>query len=314
MFKRLNNLFHSTKRFMAIELESVSAAEKLVASLGGAIGITLIAFISFQFTGASGAALIVPSMGASAVLVFAIPHGKLSQPWPLIGGSLVSAIIGVTCYKFIPDPYIAGGIAVGAAIGVMHLLGCIHPPGGATALVAVIGGPAITDLGYDYVVMPILLNVMIIFIIAIVFNSIFPWRRYPAAAMMRFTERQQQNDENQINVVDKQSIENALADMDLVMDVTLEDLQRVIQLSLSHASKQKLTTQQIKLNHFYTNGRHGPEWSVRRIIDESESTDAKKDMVIFRVVEGQGFNSADSCTREEFVRWVAREVFPNKIE
>ncbi|MCK5334967.1 MAG: HPP family protein, partial [Gammaproteobacteria bacterium] len=89
MFKRLNNLFHSTKRFMAIELESVSAAEKLVASLGGAIGITLIAFISFQFTGASGAALIVPSMGASAVLVFAIPHGKLSQPWPLIGGSLV---------------------------------------------------------------------------------------------------------------------------------------------------------------------------------------------------------------------------------
>ena len=314
MFKLLINLVYKIIRFMAIELDSVSNAEKMVASLGGAIGITLIAFISYQFTGASGAALIVPSMGASAVLVFAIPHGKLSQPWPLIGGSLVSAIIGVSCYKLIPDPYLAGGLAVGAAIGVMHLLGCIHPPGGATALVAVIGGPAITDLGYHYVVIPILLNVLIIFIIAIVFNSFFPWRRYPAAAMMRFTDQQQQTDQSITNVVGKQSIENALADMDLVMDVTLEDLQRVIQLSLAHASKQKLTPQQIKLDHFYTNGRHGPEWCVRRIIDESVSSDPKNDMVIYRVVEGQRFNSADSCRREEFAHWAAREVFPNETE
>lgn len=312
MFKRFINLFYNVKRFMAIELESVSAAEKMVASLGGAIGITLIAFISYQFTGASGSALIVPSMGASAVLVFVVPHGKLSQPWPLIGGSLVSAFIGVTCYKFIPDPYLGGGLAVGLAIGMMHLLGCIHPPGGATALVAVIGGPVITDLGYLYVFIPILLNVIIIFIIAIIFNGFFPWRRYPASAMMRFTDQQQQTDESHINVVDKRAIELALADMDLVMDVTLEDLQRVIQLSLTHASKQKLTPQQIKLDHFYTNGRHGPEWSVRRIIDESASSDPNKDMVIYRVVEGQRFNSADSCRREDFVRWAAREVFPNK--
>lgn len=314
MTKRIKRLIKGAKRFMAFELESVSAAEKLVASLGGAIGITLIAFISFSFTGASGAALIVPSMGASAVLVFAIPHGKLSQPWPLIGGSIVSAIIGVTCYKFIPDIYVAGGIAVGLSIGVMHLLGCIHPPGGATALVAVIGGSAITDLGYQYVLVPILLNVIIIFIIAIAFNSIFPWRRYPAASMMRFTDKQKQTDDEATNAVDKASIEKALSDMDLVMDVTIEDLQRVIQLSLAHASKQTLTAQQIKLHHYYTNGRHGPDWTVRRIIDESSSSDPAKDMVIYRGVEGQGFNSADSCTREEFVRWAAREVYPNQTE
>jgi len=304
-------MMNSIRRFMAIEFESVSAAERLVASLGGAIGIGLIALISYQFTGASGAALIVPSMGASAVLVFAIPHGKLSQPWPLIGGSLVSAIIGVSCFKMIPDPFLAAGLAVGVSIGAMHLLGCIHPPGGATALVAVIGGPVITDLGYGYVMVPILLNVMIIFLIAIGFNSLFPWRRYPAAAMMRFTDQQQITEDEHVHIVDKDSIEKALADMDLVMDVTQEDLQRVIQLSLRHASKQKLTAEQIKLGHFYTNGRHGPQWSVRRIIDESTSADAKKDMVIYRVVEGKGFNSADSCTREEFANWAARELFEN---
>ncbi len=312
IIKTIINLLYSTRRFLAIELDSVSAAEKIVASLGGAIGITLIALISYQFTGASGAALIVPSMGASAVLVFGVPHGKLSQPWPLIGGSVVSAIVGVSCYKLIPDPYLAGGLAVGLAIGSMHLLGCIHPPGGATALVAVIGGPAITELGYHYVLIPILLNVMIILIIAIIFNSFFPWRRYPAAAMMRFTDQRQQTDDGDINIIDKQAIENALADMDLVMDVTLEDLQRVIQLSLAHASNQKLTSQQIKLGHFYTNGLHGPNWSVRRIIDESVSSDPKNDMVIYRIIEGQRFNSADSCRRDEFAHWAAREVFPNK--
>jgi len=301
--------------FLAIEPDSVSIAEKLVASLGGLIGITLISMISFQVTGASGAALIVPSMGASAVLVFAVPHGKLSQPWALIGGNLISAVVGVTCYKLVPDIFLAAGLAVGLAIGMMHLLSCIHPPGGATALAAVIGGPAIHSLGYGYVLTPILLNVSIIFIVAIVFNNFFPWRRYPGAAMMRFTDQKKQKvsppETNIANLVDKQAIEKAVADMDLVMDVTTEDLQRVIKLSLQHAKHQQLSTQQILLNHFYTNGLHGPLWCVRRIIDESVSDDPKKDMVIFRVVEGERFNTADSCTREEFAHWSAREVFPN---
>ncbi len=302
--------------FLAIEPESVSLSEKLVASLGGIIGITLISFISFQFTGASGAALIVPSMGASAVLVFAVPHGKLSQPWALIGGNLISAIAGVTCYKLIPDTFLAAGLAVGLAIGLMHLFSCIHPPGGATALAAVIGGPAINSLGYEYVLTPILLNVTIIFIVAILFNNLFPWRRYPGASMMRFTDQSKKVNsvDSPAHQVDKQAIEKAIADMDLVMDVTVEDLQRVIKLSLQHAQHQKLSSQQILLNHFYTNGQHGPHWCVRRIIDESVADDPKKDMVIYRVVEGERFNTADSCTRQEFARWSAREVFPNTHE
>jgi len=311
-------MFKQIQLFLAIEADSVSMAEKIVASIGGFIGITLIGLISFEFTGASGAALIVPSMGASAVLVFAIPHGKLSQPWALIGGNLISAIVGVSCYKLVPDIYIAGGLAVGLAIAMMHLFNCIHPPGGATALAAVIGGPAINSLGYEYVLTPILLNVIIIFMIAVLFNNFFPWRRYPCATMMRFTDQDNQKTTqtsgDQTNQVDKQSIEKAIADMDLVMDVTVEDLQRVIKLSLQHAQHQQLTTQQILLDHFYTNGRHGPQWSVRRIIDESVADDPKKDMVIYRVVEGDRFNTADSCTREAFARWSAREVFPNTHE
>jgi len=295
---------------MALETESISAAEKLVASLGGMLGITLISLVSYKITGAQGTALLVPSMGAAAVLVFAVPHGKLAQPWPLIGGNLVSAVVGVTCFKLIPDPFLASGLAVGLAIACMHILSCVHPPGGATALAAVIGGPAIHELGYAYVLSPVLINVLIIFITAIVFNGFFAWRRYPAASMMRFTDVQTST-EPLDGVVDKQAIEKAVADMDLVLDVTTEDLQRIIKLSLDHAKHQQLFVEQIQLGHFYSNGSHGPDWSVRRIIDESCSSDPRKDMVIFRVVEGQRFNTADSCTREEFARWAAREVFPN---
>ena len=310
-------MLNQLRLFLSIESESISLAEKVVASLGGLIGITLISIISYQVTGASGAALIVPSMGASAVLVFAVPHGKLSQPWALIGGNLISAVAGVTCYKLVPDLFLAAGLAVGLAIGLMHLFRCIHPPGGATALAAVIGGPAINSLGYGYVLAPILLNVSIIFIVAILFNNLFPWRRYPGAAMMRFTDQNNKTTQlpaDSAHHVDKQAIEKAIADMDLVMDVTIEDLQRVIKLSLQHAQHQRLSSKQILLNHFYTNGHHGPQWSVRRIIDESASDDPNKDMVIYRVVEGDRFNTADSCTREEFARWSAREVFPNTHE
>lgn len=301
-------MFDKIIQFMGMERERVSKTEQLVSALGGFLCIILIAFISFQFTGASAAALIVPSMGASAVLLFAVPHGKLSQPWPLLGGNLISAIIGVSCYKIIPDLFLAAGMAVGLSIAAMHLLNCIHPPGGATALAAVIGGPVIYKLGYQYVITPILLNVTIIFLVAFIFNSLFPWRRYPAN-MVKFINTSETKNNSGQQLIDKVCIEKAISDMDLLIDVTTDDLQQLFALTLQHSSVQLLSPNQILLDHYYTNSKHGPEWSVRHIIDESHSDNKAMDMVIYRVVEGQGLRSADSCTREEFSRWSAREVF-----
>lgn len=288
---------------------SVSAAEKLASSLGGFVGICLIAWISFHFTGADGAALIVPSMGASAVLVFAVPHGRLSQPWALFGGQLASAFVGVACYQLIPNMFLAAGLAVGLAIGVMHILRCVHPPGGATALAAVIGSQQIHALGMEYILAPVLLNTVIIFITAFVFNSFFPWRRYPTS-MMRFTDTPSLDEEKSSRYIDKKHIERALSDIDLVIDLNADDLQQIIALTLEHAETPKLSTDQIKLGHYYTNSKHGAEWSVRQIIDEARSDNPKNDLVIYRVVEGQGLRSADSCTRAEFASWAVRELFP----
>jgi len=288
--------------------DSVSNAEKLTAALGGFVGIFLISWVSFYFTGASGAALIVPSMGASAVLVFAVPHGKLSQPWALFGGQLISAAIGVACYQFIPNLFFASGVAVGLAIGAMHIFRCVHPPGGATALAAVIGIEQIHTLGYEFIITPVLLNTMIIFFTALAFNSVFPWRRYPSS-LMRFTDVPVLSNKDSARVIDKKHIERAVKDIDLVVDLNSSDLQQIFALAVEHAEMPSLSSSEIKLNHYYTNNKHGAEWSVRHIIDEAHHDDPQKDMVIYRVVEGHGLRSADSCTRAEFAQWAARELF-----
>ena len=301
------NIIKKIKSTLGID-NSVSTAEILASTLGGFVGIFLISIISFHFTGASGAALIVPSMGASAVLVFAVPHGKLSQPWSLFGGQLSSAFVGVACYQLVPDLFLASGLAVGLAIGTMHVLRCIHPPGGATALVAVVGSAQIHALGFEYVVIPVLMNTVIIFSTAFVFNSFFPWRRYPTS-MMRFTDTPTTEKQKPSRYIEKTHIERALSDIDLVVDLNVDDLQQLFALTLEHAETPAFSAKQIKLGHYYTNSKHGAEWSVRQIIDEAKSDDPKKDMVIYRVAEGQGLQSADSCTRTEFAAWANRELY-----
>jgi len=303
----LSELLKKIKTTLGID-SSVSTAEKLASTIGGVIGIYLISMISYHFTGASGAALIVPSMGASAVLVFAVPHGKLSQPWALFGGQLSSALVGVTCYLLVPNLFLAGGLAVGLAIGTMHILRCIHPPGGATALVAVVGSAQIHALGYEYVLTPVLLNTVIIFSTAFVFNNFFPWRRYPTS-MMRFTDTPVVTDKKPSRLIEKEHIERALSDIDLVIDLNVETLQQLIALTLEHAETPSFSPSQIIIGHYYTNSKHGAEWSVRQIIDEAKSDDPKKDMVIYRVAEGQGLQSASSCTRTEFAAWANRELY-----
>ena len=154
--------------------------EGLISAVGGFLGIFGILIVSYWLLDPETAVFIVPSMGASAVLLFAAPHAPLSQPWNVIGGHAFSAIAGVACWQLIPDYTIAASASVGLAIGIMYLARCTHPPGGATALAAVIGSEKLHNLGYSYEFQPILLNAFTILLVAILFNGLFKWRQYPA--------------------------------------------------------------------------------------------------------------------------------------
>lgn len=167
--------------WLGIELSAVSAREKFISLCGGFAAILFLILISERTLHLPHATGLIASMGASAVLLFAVPHGQLSQPWPVLGGHGLAAIIGVSCAKWIPGSALAGACAVGLTIAVMHQLRCIHPPGGATALTAVLGGPAVRELGFGFVFCPVFANCLVMLGTAVFFNSFFGWRRYPAA-------------------------------------------------------------------------------------------------------------------------------------
>lgn len=121
--------------------------------------------------------LIAP-MGASAVLLFAVPASPLAQPWSFFGGNLVAATLGVLSAMWIDNPVVAAAVALPAAIAVMFALRCIHPPSGAVALTAVLGGPAIHALGLRFVLEPVALQSCVLLVSAIVYHTV-TGHRYP---------------------------------------------------------------------------------------------------------------------------------------
>ncbi len=151
--------------------------------IGAFLGIYIIALISqiHEFDKAHHLFLI-GSFGASAVLVYGAPLAEFSQPRNLIGGHVFSAITGVTIFILLGDTFIwASSLAVSLAIVVMHLTRTLHPPGGATALIAVLGGEKIHSLGYSYVFSPVLAGAVIMLLVALLINNIStnPKRHYP---------------------------------------------------------------------------------------------------------------------------------------
>ena len=188
-----------------------------ISSFGAIFGIFVTYYGTKLFLGEQIAFLITASMGASAVLLFAVPHGVLSGPWSVIGGHTISALIGVFVAQHIADPIVASSVGVGSAVLAMQTLRCVHPPGGATALIAVIGGSAVHDLGYGFVLFPVVINALMITVSAVAYNSFFPWRRYPPV----FIRPSKPSVSNAISAVD---IENAIRELDIYVDISSDEL------------------------------------------------------------------------------------------
>lgn len=174
------NSMNEWREWLGVEITPSRWSERLVSLIGGLMAIFAMIALTKHALGLTMPSMLIASMGASAVLLFAVPHGPLSQPWPVLAGHTSAAIIGVTCARMIGNPDLAAGCAVGLAIGAMVQFRCIHPPGGATALTAVIGGKAVRELGYGFVWRPVLLDALLLTALAIVVNAPFSWRRYPA--------------------------------------------------------------------------------------------------------------------------------------
>lgn len=155
-------------------------AEVFWSWLGAFLGIAAVALLHFAWFDGQELVFIIGSFGASAVLIYGAVNSPLAQPRNLVGGHVFSALIGVACRLALPgELWLAAPLAVATAIAAMQLTSTLHPPGGATALIAVIGGPRIAELGFWYVLAPVASGSLLMLAVAMVVNNIPSRRRYP---------------------------------------------------------------------------------------------------------------------------------------
>lgn len=297
------------QKLLGAEAHGIGHTEKFISAIGGFIGIALPMWVSVYYLGTRDGILLIASMGASAVLLFAAPHSPLAQPWPLVGGNTISAIVGVTCAHFIPDQMLSAPLSVALAIFAMHYLRCIHPPGGGTVLVAVMGGSQVHALGFQFALTPVLLNAVTMLLAAILFNYAFPWRRYPS-----YFKKQPVKEEvtQKSGIPGQNDFSYALSEIGSYVDVDEDDLEKIYALALRHAREAQDQPARITTAHHYSNGRYGKTWSVRQVVAIDGEGDQAQ--VRYMIVDGEGLGDLSTCTLAEFKAWQHYEVIQDKGE
>ncbi len=177
MFRALSK---TTTRLFVPLLAGASLRDRAIGSVGALIGIAVVGAVCVLFFPAATPWIVAP-IGASAVLLFAVPASPLAQPWPIVGGNVISAAFGVAAAGLVPEPALAAALAVGGAILIMSLLRCLHPPGGAAALSAVIGGHTLASGHAAHLLIPVAVNSLILVAAGWVFHR-YSGHSYPHRA------------------------------------------------------------------------------------------------------------------------------------
>ena len=207
----------------------IDTAERWRSVAGAGLGILVAALISHWLAPTAALWLVAP-LGASAVLVFAVPASPLAQPWSVVGGNTLSALVGITCVRFIGDPTIAASVAVALAIAVMMATRSLHPPGGAMALFAVLS----QSTSFAFAFFPAMTNSLLLVLAGIAYNS-FTGRRYPHQQVSQSTRKETPSDGFRSSDLDA-----VLARYNQIIDVSRDDLENIVQLTQMHALRRRL--------------------------------------------------------------------------
>ncbi len=148
-------------------MEKMNNFEVMISIIGAFLATLAASFFSHSILSIDGTSMILASTGASAMLIFGLPNSPASQPWNLVGGNLVSAFVGVSCSLWVANDIFATSIAIPLAMVCMYKLRCMHPPGGATAVTAIVGGASVQELGYAFLLIPVFFNSIIILSLAL---------------------------------------------------------------------------------------------------------------------------------------------------
>lgn len=211
---------------------------------GALLGLLFAGLLGRLLIGGEGLAhpLLVAPIGASAVLVFAVPASPLAQPRAVIGGNVVSAFVGITVAMLVPNAMIAAPLAVGLAIGAMMLLGCLHPPGGAVALIAVIGGAAVSQAGYLFALNPVAVDSVLLTLAGMAYGRL-TGHSYPHRVPVAVSPHQTRDPVPTARIgFDSADLDRALARYGELLDVSREDLDALFR-EVELQAHQRLHTQ-----------------------------------------------------------------------
>ena len=220
-------MFHSTLEWLNIlkpNFKVLPLKDRLLCGIGALLGLAISSLISWYVLGDFNAWYIAP-MGASSVLLFAVPASPLAQPWNMVVGNTIAGIIGVTCAMFISNSTEAFSVAVALAIFLMMTTDSLHPPSGAVAITAVLGGESIHQLGYYFIFYPVLLNSVLLLVIAIIFNRLLG-KQYPQVAQIN--TRTKDPTPTQKVTIQPQDIQDVLEEQTELLDISEYDLQKII--------------------------------------------------------------------------------------
>ncbi|WP_373024225.1 HPP family protein [Thioalkalivibrio sp.] len=285
-------------------LDTTNHWDKLIALVGAIMGLYLSLEVAASVTENGINGLILASLGATAVLLFAAPHAALSQPWNVLGGHGVAAIVGILARDLLPHPLLAAAVAVGLAVWLMHYLRCLHPPGGATALYAVVGGDSVEALGPWFLLHPVLSSVGVMLVVAVIINYPFPWRRYPAS----LTPPPESPAQPPLAALEqaglgRADLEHAMREMNLYLDLTKDDLARLYLLARRHHHHpDPITPDAIRPGTCFSNGKGDADWAVRRVLESDTGS------VAYLNLAGPGAPHTGRTTLEEFLDWAHHQL------
>lgn len=218
-----------------LRMAGARAGDRLVACVAAAVSIALTILVCAEFPLLrEDLPVIIAPLGASAITVFVIPSSPLAQPWRVVGGNVISTLVGVAVFQAIPHTAVAAGVAVGAATLVMSLLRCLHPPGGAAALTAVIGSSNIHAAGYAFAFAPVAINSIALVTLAVLIHR-WTGHSYPHR---QASDAEVQNERSAAGFK-AADLDQALEDLHETFDISRADLELILWRAEVHADKRR---------------------------------------------------------------------------
>jgi len=229
-----------TKIFERFKLASrVSSGEMLASAISACIALAIVTWVSKQSLSGTNLPFILASMGATAVILFATPNSAMGRPWPLLAGHFVAAFIGISCGKLSGNLVISVPLTIGLVIFAMHYLRCIHPPGGATALLTLLGGPEVSAAGYQFMLTPLAINLLILALVAFSLNKLRAEKnRYARVEIPR--DWQQRRQANTAPRFSHQDLQAAIDSLDSYIDTDVEQLTQLYEMAERQRYSRKL--------------------------------------------------------------------------